>query len=651
MKTTLEEALELLDRGWAVIPILPDTKRPAVKWGHYSDELKLPTSDEVIEWFERWPNANIAVITGPLSGLVIVDCDNEAALAEATRLGMTRTPVKVRTKKGWHFYFKFPDQSDWIKNRVGGDGNDVDWPRCDGLDLRGSKGYAVAPPSKNYEWVLLQGHDFDDLPLYSAPVLNAPSASENVVDFNQWKFEGMSLSDVTLNKPIWDRTQELVDAIGKLPDGGGNGRDDRLYKYISSLAGQGRGLDALIDGAADFMGAFFQNDVEIEKVSQMCQRALDNEVRKGNLPMDLEPAEEEKEEDKKRKYKPITTADLDELREYVAGMEFYIDPIVPTKGTILQVFGYSGHGKSMFVRHLLYAAAAGQHRFGPFDLGQKSRVLYFDFENSRANIANFLDRSKRSFGDAGDNFMIWAPFNDEHSMNLMTEEGVRNFQSWIKAVRPTHVVIDTIRSAFPGLQENSAEQWSHINQMCLKMRNAGLAVWLLHHSNKPSEGTASGREAGSSNQLTVLETQIKITQVFWDKETAEVKAGIFEGDIAGSPFQVLSSKPAISDDERLDVMMQVRFGKVREWSDAHEPFYNLAFAGNMQDDTVRIVSGKTSKQRAMTFASQWTDAHGVTRPALSDVEIARRVGRPVSTIAEWTEKLREDLPSYIANAQ
>ena len=130
-----------------------------------------------------------------------------------------------------------------------------------------------------------------------------------------------------------------------------------------------------------------------------------------------------------------------------------------------------------------------------------------------------------------------------------------------------------------------------------------------------------------------------------------MKAGLFEGDIPNSPFHSLSSKPALDDNERLDVMMQVRFGKVREWSDAHEPFYNMAFASNMDDDTVRIVSGKTSKQRAITFARQWTDAHGVTRPALSDIEISQRVGRPVSTVAEWTHKYREEMPSYISNAQ
>ena len=45
----LNAALELLDRGWAVIPILSETKRPAVKWGHYCDTLTLPTEDEVTE--------------------------------------------------------------------------------------------------------------------------------------------------------------------------------------------------------------------------------------------------------------------------------------------------------------------------------------------------------------------------------------------------------------------------------------------------------------------------------------------------------------------------------------------------------------------------------------------------------------------------
>lgn len=650
MNATLSAALEYLDRGWAVIPIKPDTKEPHIKWGKYVDAGRLPTEDEVIEWFERWPDALIAILSGELSNIIVVDCDNEDALREAEKYGLTRSPVRVRTKRGWHFYFQFPRGSGWIKNRAGVNGDNVVWPAVNGLDLRGSKGYAIAPPSKNYEWVVASGHDFDDMPVFTRPNIEV-SKSENVVDFNSWRFEGMPLGDVTVKKPIWQKTQELVDRIGKLPEGGGNGRDDRLYKYICALAGRGERGDALVAGAYDFMDAFFLDAIDDGKVRQMCARAEAHEAKNGNVTtlksVEVEAPKPHKEAD----FKPITTSDLDELQKYVDGMEFFIDPIAPTTGTIIQVFGYSGHGKSMFVRNLLYSAATDTQRFGPFDLPKRSRVLYFDFENSRANIAKFLDRSKRSYGDAGDNFMIWAPFHDDRSMNLMEAQGIKNFEQWIKATKPTHVVIDTIRSAFPGLQENSAEQWGYINQLCLKLRNAGLVVWLLHHSNKPGESGTSGREAGSSNQLTVLETQIKVTQVFWDKETADIKAGLHEGEIASSPYWDMQAA-CHAEGRRIDVMMQIRYGKVREWSDAHEPSYNIAFTSDLEADTVQVMGSKTAKQRALGFAREWVDASGATRPPLSDQEIADRVGRPVSVVRDWTKKLRDvSPPSQISNAQ
>ena len=649
MSETLNAALEYLDMGWAVIPIAAETKKPHIKWGVYVDENRLPTEDEVIDWFTRWPDASLAILTGELSGLVIVDCDNERALQAAEDHGLTRTPVKVKTKKGWHFYYQFPKNSGWIKNRAGTDGNGREWPAVSGLDLRGSKGYALAPPSKNYVWAIPQGHDFDDMPVYSAPKVEV-SAAPNVVDFNSFRFEGMRLDDVSVEKPIWQRTQELVDSLGhKLPDGGGNGRDERLYKYVCALAGQGERGAALYDGAYDFMDAFFQNSIEDAKVRQMCERAEEHEIRNGGVVKGV-TQDAEKEDDIKPSFKPITTRDLDELQAYVDRMEFYIDPIAPTSGTIIQVFGYSGHGKSMFVRNLLYSASCGQQRFGPFDLNKKSRVLYFDFENSRANVAKFLDRSKRSFGDAGDDFMIWAPFHDDATMNLMEPTGIKNFESWIKSAKPTHVVIDTVRSAFPGLQENSAEQWGYINQLCLKLRNAGLVVWLLHHSNKPGESGQSGREAGSSNQLTVLETQIKVTQVFWDKETAEVKAGIYEGDIPASPYTDMQAS-CEAENRRIDVMMQLRYGKVREWSDTHEPTYNIAFASHLGTDEVSVIGTKSPKQRAITFAQEWTDSSGAIRPALSDLEISSRVGRPLSVVKEWTSSYRLYPPSKIANSQ
>ena len=60
-KTKLDAALEYLERGWSIIPIKPEGKRPAIKWREYQD--RLPTEDEVNGWWGQWPNYDIAIVT------------------------------------------------------------------------------------------------------------------------------------------------------------------------------------------------------------------------------------------------------------------------------------------------------------------------------------------------------------------------------------------------------------------------------------------------------------------------------------------------------------------------------------------------------------------------------------------------------------
>ena len=66
-------ALEYLARGWSVIPIEPCGKRPLVAWLEFQD--RLPSPAEVGRWFDRWPEANIGIVTGIVSGLVVLDVD------------------------------------------------------------------------------------------------------------------------------------------------------------------------------------------------------------------------------------------------------------------------------------------------------------------------------------------------------------------------------------------------------------------------------------------------------------------------------------------------------------------------------------------------------------------------------------------------
>ena len=80
-------------------------KHPSVSWKQY--QTKLPTEAEVDAWFTDTDD-NVCIITGEHSGIIVVDCDNEDAIVEAEKLGLTRTPISVTSKKGKHFYFAYP---------------------------------------------------------------------------------------------------------------------------------------------------------------------------------------------------------------------------------------------------------------------------------------------------------------------------------------------------------------------------------------------------------------------------------------------------------------------------------------------------------------------------------------------------------------
>lgn len=146
----MKAALDYGRLGWSVIPIESRGKRPLIRWQVY--QFRRPTATEVVEWFRRWPDANIAVVTGVVSGLAVLDIDPrhgaDASLTQLTREhgGLAET-VEARTGGGGrHLYFAHPGEL--LHNRVG---------IVAGVDLRGDGGYVVAPPSVHasgepYRW-------------------------------------------------------------------------------------------------------------------------------------------------------------------------------------------------------------------------------------------------------------------------------------------------------------------------------------------------------------------------------------------------------------------------------------------------------------------------------------------------------------------
>jgi len=152
------ELKHLVDRGWKLLPCMAGKKQPLEK-----DWPNRASSDfsNIQGWASQYPNCNWGVATGPGSGVFILDVDSIAhgadgrkSLAELeTRHGRLPSTLTVLTGGGGeHRYFKYPKccdirNSDGSRNRLGA-----------GLDVRGSGGLAIVPPSVHecgqaYRWL------------------------------------------------------------------------------------------------------------------------------------------------------------------------------------------------------------------------------------------------------------------------------------------------------------------------------------------------------------------------------------------------------------------------------------------------------------------------------------------------------------------
>jgi hypothetical protein len=142
---------DYIAHGWSIIPIRSGDKRPLVRWEEF--QYRHPRVEEVQAWFSGWPEAGIGIVTGALSGLVVLDIDvrhgGEASLERLER-HHGRLPATVECRSGGggrHLYFAHPGAL--LRNKVG---------LAPGVDLRGDGGYVVAPPSLHasgvrYAWV------------------------------------------------------------------------------------------------------------------------------------------------------------------------------------------------------------------------------------------------------------------------------------------------------------------------------------------------------------------------------------------------------------------------------------------------------------------------------------------------------------------
>ena len=149
----LAAALNYAQRGWPVFPLVPGQKPPLTSNGFKAATLD---STKITAWWKKYPQANIGVATGTVSGIVVVDVDDMNGFTALQKLLHPIVTSVSRTQSGGlHLFYRHPGVP--VSNRV---------KFMPGIDLRGDGGYIVAPPSvvngRRYEFI--SNHEIPPIP-------------------------------------------------------------------------------------------------------------------------------------------------------------------------------------------------------------------------------------------------------------------------------------------------------------------------------------------------------------------------------------------------------------------------------------------------------------------------------------------------------
>ena len=162
----IDAALGYARLGWAVLPMASvdenglcrctkgedcqsSGKHPLVKWSHIS---KPASEEQIVNWWSKSPHAGLGILTGGISGIFVLDVDDrnggyDSLYSLEQTHGSLPNTVSVKTGGGGqHYYFRANGLQ--IPGRIG---------LRPGIDIKGERGYVVAPPSLHksgrvYEW-------------------------------------------------------------------------------------------------------------------------------------------------------------------------------------------------------------------------------------------------------------------------------------------------------------------------------------------------------------------------------------------------------------------------------------------------------------------------------------------------------------------
>lgn len=137
----MQEIEQLIKKKFSLIPLQNNSKVPIEGFGWKQFQYRRATVEEIFGWFQEFGDINTAIVTGRISKLVSIDCDDKNQLSELEKMVpeiWLTTRVKTPREGRYHFYFSTNGDKIKSASRLFG---------LDHVELKAEGTYVVAPGS------------------------------------------------------------------------------------------------------------------------------------------------------------------------------------------------------------------------------------------------------------------------------------------------------------------------------------------------------------------------------------------------------------------------------------------------------------------------------------------------------------------------
>jgi len=453
----LDEAIKYLNLGFSIIPVGQD-KKPLIQWKEFQN--RKPTEKEVTEWFSNFNITGIGIVTGKISGLIVLDAEKGA---DFTGLKIPTTPTVNTGGGGVHYYFKLPENFT-VKNSV----------RFRPLmDIRGEGGFVVAPPSlhpsgKYYEWAI----DFA-----SAKLTNMPKWLTEALQQKKSEATNKDWAEILKGVSMGERNETATSVAGKLlahfPK---TEWESVAWPILKSLN--------------------LQNTPPLpeSELRTTFKSIADREISRRNENVD--------EDYKEGQFNPLPVSEL--MKKEFKDTEWIVDGLIPSE-SIIAISGAPASYKTWLILDMAIKIATGNILFDKFVVNQTG-VLLIDEESGERLLQNRFKKFQNNF-----NFPI-------HTISLMgfklTEKSVEDIIKFCKSNNIKLIIFDSL-VRIHSADENDAMKMSKVFTLLKKFVKEGLTVIFTHHNRKTGilrSSNPSQDMRGSSDILASVDCHLAINR-------------------------------------------------------------------------------------------------------------------------------------------